>query len=164
MQGQLSLRKKGFTLIEVLLTVAIMAILAVIAVVSLNGKKNSNDLSSTASEVTALLREAQSRAVTQVQDASWGIHFSNATATAPFYALFYSSYGPTTTVDYYRLPSDVAYVSSTLPVGESLDVIFSQISGMASASTTIGFYNIAQSSLPSISIAVALSGAIYPGP
>jgi prepilin-type N-terminal cleavage/methylation domain-containing protein len=151
--------KKGFTLIEVVLSVAIMAVLGIVAVVSLTGKKSSNDLGTTVSQVTALLHEAESRSVTQVQGVSWGIHFSNATATTPFYALFFSSYSPTTTVSYYRLPTDVAYVPSTLPVGTTLDLVFSQVSGLASASTTIGFFNTARSSLSS-GIGVAASGAI----
>ena len=53
------------------------------------GKRNSNDLSLTVSQVTAALREAQSRSLTQTQGATWGVHFSNTTTTAPFTTLFF---------------------------------------------------------------------------
>lgn len=140
MQRNCSADRKGFTLIEIGIVVTIIAIMGVVAAIALTSRKNTNDLASTTTAVTALLHEAESRSVTQVQGTSWGIHFSNTTSTAPFYAIFYSYYSPTTTVGYYRLPSDVAYVPGTVPIGGTLDVIFSQISGMSSASTTIGFY------------------------
>ncbi|MGB7958176.1 MAG: type II secretion system protein, partial [Minisyncoccia bacterium] len=162
MQRNRSAKERGFTLIEVGIVVTIIAIMGVVAAIALTGRKNTNDLANTTTAVTALLREAESRSVTQVQGASWGIHFSNTTSTAPFYAIFYSYYSPTTTVGYYRLPSDIAYVPSTLPIGGSLDVIFSQISGTSSASTTVGFYNKSQGSLASAGISVSLSGSIYP--
>ena len=162
MKKSMPLKGRGFTLIEVAITVTIMAILAVVAAAILVGKKNSNDLSNTVSSVTALLQEAESRSVTQVQGASWGIHFSNATTTTPFYALFFSYYSPTTTVGYYRLPSDVTYVPSTVPIGSSLDVMFAQVSGISSASTTVGFYNASQPSIAS-GVNITLSGGISPG-
>ncbi len=152
---------RGFTLFEVVITVAIVVILGVVAAVSLTGKKSSSDLSSTVAQVTALLREAQSRSVTQTQGASWGVHFANATNTAPFYALFSGLYSPTTTTDYYRLPTDVAYIPSMLPAGGTVDIVFSQVSGLASTSTIIGLYNTAQPSLTS-GINITLLGTISP--
>lgn len=149
--------KKGFTILELVLVMGIVVALGVAAAVMLTGKKSSNDLSTTVTQITALLREAQTRSITQAQGASWGIHFSNATNTAPFYALFSSYYSPTTTTDYYRLPTDVAYNSLTLAPGGTLDVMFAQVSGIASVSTTIGFYNTAQPSLTS-GISIAPSG------
>lgn len=135
------MRKKGFTLIELVIVVAIVAIFGVVTVASLTGKKSSNDLSLTVTQATALLREAESRSITQTQGMSWGVHFANATNTAPFYAIFSSSYSPTSTAGYYKLPADIAYVPSTLPIGASQDILFSQISGVPSASTTLGFFN-----------------------
>jgi len=151
---------KGFTLIELVLVMAIVVILSVFTVVSLTGKKNSNDLSLTVSQAAALLREAQGRSVTQAQGVGWGVRFGNATATAPFYALFYGSYTPTSTVGYYRLPTDVAYATSTIPSGGVVDVVFSQISGLASGTVSVGFQSLSQKSLSSSTISVTAAGAI----
>lgn len=76
--------KRGFTLVEALITIAIIMVIGVVGALSLTGKKNSNDLSSTVSQAASLLREAESRSITETQGMSWGVHFANATRTAPF--------------------------------------------------------------------------------
>ena len=88
------------------------------------------------------------------------MHFSNATATAPFYALFTGSYSASATVGYYPLPSTVAYQTSTLATGATLDVVFSPISGAASTSTSIGFYMPQENVAFSSTISVASSGEV----
>ncbi len=148
-----------FTLIEILIVVAIIVALSIVAVVSLVGQKNTNDLSSAVAQATALLGEAQSRSVTQTNNVSWGVHFSNATNTAPFYAIFSSSYSPTTSIGYYRLPPDVAYATATIPAGAAVDVLFQQISGLPVASTTVSFVSLSQKFLIS-TISVSSAGVI----
>ena len=153
----------GLTLIELVVVVAIIIIVSAIALVSLLGKRSSTDLTNTASEAVAILREAESRSMAQAQGVSWGVRFGNPTTTAPFYALFFSSYSPTTTVGYYRLPTSIGYAASSVPPGTSLDVTFSQITGLASASTAVKFYILnPQKSLPvtSSTISIASSGVI----
>jgi len=151
--------RSGFTLIEVLVTVAILLTLGVVVVVSLQGAKNNDDVTGTAREIAALLRQAQSDAMSQEQNASWGVYFSNATNTAPFYALFINSYATSTIHGQYRLPSTVRYQSSFLPSGATTSIIFAQITGAASVSTTIGLYLMANAAFSS-TIPVALSGAV----
>ena len=151
--------KRGFTLIEVLIVAAIIVILSIMAFAELGGQKNTNDLSSAVSQAQALLSEAQNRSVSQENNVPWGVHFSNPTNTAPFYAIFFSAYGPSTTQGYYRLPSDVAYATATLPAGQSVDVLFNEISGIPVATATIGFVSLSQSSLSS-TISVSSAGVI----
>jgi prepilin-type N-terminal cleavage/methylation domain-containing protein len=155
--------KKGFTLIEIVIAVAIIAVLGIAMVVSLLGRRSTTDLTSTASQIAALLREAESRSMSQTQGVSWGVYFGNPTNTTPFYALFSTAYGPTTTAGYYRLPTTIGYVASTVAPGSSLSVTFSQINGLASVSTTIGLYilNAQRTLLATTSIiSVASSGEI----
>ncbi len=152
--------KRGFTLIETIMVVAIIMILGVVGILSLANRKNSNDLSTTVSQAAALLRQAESRSITETQGVAWGVHFANATKTAPFYALFYSSYSPTTTAGYYRLPSSVAYVTSTIPLGGSVDVLFAQVSGLPASSTQVGFVSLSLKNLSSSTISIATSGAV----
>jgi prepilin-type N-terminal cleavage/methylation domain-containing protein len=155
--------KKGFTLIELIVVVAIIVIVSAIGLVSLLGKRSSTDLTSTTAEAVAMLREAESRSMAQAQGVSWGVRFGNPTSTAPFYAIFFSAYSSTTTVGYYRLPSTIGYTASSVPLGTSLDVTFSQITGLASASTTVKFSILNPSkslSVTSSTISITSSGVI----
>jgi type II secretory pathway pseudopilin PulG len=157
--------RKGFTLVELLVVLGMMIVLGAVVFANLSGKKNNADLTATTQEAGTLLRQAQSDAAfqennTQANDVAWGVHFANATATKPFYALFAGSYTASTTVGYYVLPSTVAYQTSTLAVGATLDVLFSPITGISSVSTSIGFYMPKENTALSSTISIASSGAV----
>jgi prepilin-type N-terminal cleavage/methylation domain-containing protein len=158
---QEKLLRKGFTLLEVVMVVAIIALLGMAAVLSLSRSKSSTSLTLTVAEVGALLREAESRSVTDAQGAPWGVYFSNATNTAPFYALFSSSsYSTTTRVGYYRLPVGVVYATNTIAVGATTSILFQPISGLPVATATIGFLSTSQKSLASSSVSVSSAGTV----
>lgn len=151
--------RRGYTLIELLVVIAIIAIIAIARYYAVGSQANLADLKDTAKQVEALLRQAQSNSMAQSQEVTWGVHFANATNTTPFYSLFETSYTTGTVVGTYALPATVSYMTSTLGVGSSTDVIFSQISGIASASTTIGLYLTRQPSQSS-TVSVASSGEV----
>lgn len=138
----------------------ILIVLSVITVVNLAGKKTDTDLISTTQQIATLLRQAESDSMAQEGGVSWGVHFSNSTSTAPFYALFSGSYATGTVSGQYRLPPTVAYVTSTLASGAALDVSFSQVTGAALASTSIGLYMPKENTAFSSTISIASSGAV----
>ena len=151
---------RAFTLIELLIVIGIIVIISGVTVVSLVGRRNTGDLTNTASQIAILLRQAQNDSLSQKSGMSWGVHFENATATAPFYAFFSSTtYSASNVTGYYRLPNTVGYLTSTLSSGSSLNITFSQIAGTASASTSIGLYLISQPSSQSV-ISIASSGVV----
>lgn len=158
-QYGLSAARTGFTLTELIIIIAIAAVIGLVSFPILFSRRNTNDLTDSAQQIASLLRQAQNDSMAGKQGASWGVHFQNATATAPFYALFSSAYSATNTTGYYRLPATVGYMTSTLPLGSSVDIVFSQISGAASASTSIGLYLVGQPSSQSI-ISIASTGVI----
>lgn len=137
--------KKGFTLIEILLTLGIIAVIAVVTTLNLAGNRNKTLLTDTARQIGALLREAQSDSMAQSKGASWGVHIDNVSSSVPYYSLFYESStsgsgGPSyvdVTVGQYALPAGICYATSSVPAGSSLDIVFGQISGIPSASATI---------------------------
>jgi len=147
----------GFTLVEVLIVIAIVAIIAGVSLLSLQGTKNSTDLNNAAKQIVSILRQAQTQAASDYQGAAWGVHFVNATAS--FYAIFSSAYSPTSTVNRYLLPTTVAFRTSTVPASSSLDVVFSALSGVSSVSTSITLYSTVQPSFSS-TIRVASSGEV----
>jgi len=153
--------KRGFTLIELIVVFGIILAISVVSFSILANRKTSTDLTATTQQVVGLLRQAQSDAMAQEGDVPLGVHFSNATNTTPFYALFTTSYSTTTTVGGpYQLPPTVAYRTTTLASGATLDIIFSPISGFSSVSTSIGFYMPKQSTAFSSTISVASSGSV----
>ena len=153
-------KTKGFTVIELVLVLGIIAILSTVTFVGLSGRKSKTELDGVAKQMVSLLREAQSRAVSQSDSTVWGARFGNSTSTAPFYALFRgSSYSTSTERGHYALPSDMAYATSTIPTGSSTDIVFSQISGAASVSADIKIYLVSQPDSSS-TISVGESGAI----
>ena len=129
--------QSGFTLVESLIVIGIIIILAGATVGNFLTKRNQVTLDSTTQDIVATLREAGSRATAQEGATGWGVHFENSTITAPFYALFKTSYASANTVGYYRLPVGVGYATSSIPQGSSLDVTFTQLSGLPSATSSI---------------------------
>ena len=131
-------RTGGFTLIEVLVVMALIILIGVITLVSLLGRKSRRTLDTATTQLVATFREAESRAVAQSQNTAWGVHLDNTTTTSAFYALFSSSsYAQAYEANHYRLPAGVFFTTSTVPAGSSKNVVFFQMTG-ATASTTIG--------------------------
>ena len=151
-------RRAGFSILEALLVMFVGAILAAILFPGLAAYRNKNELSSTAKQIAATLREAQSRAGARASSTTWGVHFENSTSTYPFFSLFYGTYATSTRVGYYKLPASVSYVTSTLGAGSSTEVTFSQVVGAPSASTSVSI--IMRSGDSSSTISVASSGAV----
>jgi hypothetical protein len=140
-----------------------MLVIGGVVFVSLAGKRVNTDLTSTTQQIETLLRQAQTDSMTQKNDAVWGVHFSNSTSGRPFYALFSGSYATGTVAGQYFLPSAVAFQPAMLAPGATLDVTFSQVSGFASASTSIGLYMPNESASFSSLISVSSLGTVALG-
>jgi prepilin-type N-terminal cleavage/methylation domain-containing protein len=80
---------------------------------------------------------------------SGGGSTSGSAGSGSYYAIFTgSTYNAANVQDTYPLPSDLAFVSSSVPVGSSVDVIFSPITG-STAAARIGLYVVNNPSLVS---------------
>jgi prepilin-type N-terminal cleavage/methylation domain-containing protein len=151
---------RGFTAIELILVLGIIVILSTVTLIGLSGRKNKTELDGVTKQMASLLREAQSRSVSQSSSTGWGVRFANPTSTTPFYALFAgSSYATSSERGRYVLPSDIAYVTSTVARGAVLDTTFIQISGAASSSISVAISLISQPAASS-TINVSAAGAI----
>lgn len=151
--------RRGTSLLEVIMVIALIAVFSTVATLNLVGKKSASELDATAKQIAAILREAQSRSVSQSDGASWGVHFENSTSTSPFYALFRSSYSVQNQVGYYRLPPTVGYATTSIALGGTKDIIFAQITGTANVSTSVKIQLLKDPSVSS-TISVASSGAV----
>jgi prepilin-type N-terminal cleavage/methylation domain-containing protein len=102
--------RRAFTLIELVIVIAIIAASSIVTLLMFYGRRNADDLAGAKEQVAAVLREAQSRSMSEDNNAPWGVHFANTTSTAPSYALFSTAYSTGTTAAYYRLPSSVGMI------------------------------------------------------
>jgi len=151
--------RRGFTFMELAVTVAIIAILGTVTLVNLAGRRRRGELDGTAQRIASLLREAQTQSMNGSQNAAWGVHFDNNTTTGAFYSLYYSSYTTSTRMNFYPLPETVIYVTSSLAQGASSNVAFVLSSGRAVASTSIRLVGRVDRAA-SATISVASSGAV----
>lgn len=149
--------RNGYTLAELLIVIAVITILSLVSLAGFVNRRNNSQLDSTAASIVGLLREAQSRSVSQSGSASWGVRFDN--GDKPFFALFSVPYGTSTVAGHNALSAWVAYSTSSVASGSHAEVIFSQVSGTASGSSTISVYLI-QNPQVSSTITIAPSGAV----
>jgi prepilin-type N-terminal cleavage/methylation domain-containing protein len=147
----------SFTLIELLIVIAIFSVIIALTFSNLFGKRQATDLSAAKQEIVALLREAQSRAANQDGGKNWGVYFGNPASSTSFFSLYSSSSYAGSAIESHPLPSDLGY--SLPPSASSTDINFSQITGLPGQSATIGIYVISNPA-ESSTIIVATSGAI----
>ncbi len=154
--------QRGFSLVEMIIVIAIIAIVATVSLINLRGFRSRTDLNSSVQKISALLREAQSRSGAQESGKIWGVHFENSISVAPFYALFYDTYGSTTVIERYALPNMIGYSASSISRGSSTTITFSQISGFPSASTSITLvFSVGGTAVTSSVIRISSSGLIW---
>lgn len=132
---------KGFTLIEFLITVAILVTVAVIGGLNLFGYYSRQNLELTINEITALIRDAQNRSLTQQdgnadsQGDQWGVHFENASQDSVKLFCCGSSYAAGTLVSVYVLRASTQFTDPG--EGNSKDIVFRKITGLPFTSATI---------------------------
>lgn len=127
------LSMKGFSLIELLIVVAILALITASGGLVLFNYANRWNLENAVVEIVALIRDAQNRSLSQQdgngdnQGDQWGIHFENGAedSVKVFSGSSYSSARVATT---YVLRPGLKF---DIPLnGQSKDVIFSRVSGL----------------------------------
>ncbi|MDE2019282.1 MAG: prepilin-type N-terminal cleavage/methylation domain-containing protein [Patescibacteria group bacterium] len=132
--------RKGFTMAEMLIVVAIMIVIGVVAYLNLYGSQKEATLNSSAIQVGALLRQAQSRSVSGDQGLAWGVHFDNTNPAAPSVTLFAVSgtvgfSSSSLLAGTYQLPFGICFTKPDF--GSAADVIFSPISGQVSGQSDL---------------------------
>ncbi|MFH1820488.1 MAG: prepilin-type N-terminal cleavage/methylation domain-containing protein [Candidatus Nealsonbacteria bacterium] len=122
--------KKGFTILEVLIVVAILVILVAIAVPAYHIFLKGSDLNSSTEEIISILRLAQVRTLSSENDSSWGVYFS--TSTVPhqytlFQGLSYVSREPLAD-EVYQVSKSIEIESMSVAGGGN-EIVFDRIVG-----------------------------------
>ena len=129
--------KNAFTLVELIIVIAIIAVIAGIGIMSLVGYRQRQSLRIQTEELVAVLRNSHDRSVTQESGSRWGVYFENpAGDNNDFYDLFSGvSYNPAAVVSRTPLPSGLRL---DIPAsGASSTFIFAPLTGFPNASGTI---------------------------
>lgn len=124
---------KGFSLLEVLIVVAIMSILLVGGNGFYRGFSKSVELTSTSQMISADLRRMQSKAMVGDSGYKWGVRFVKNASGSDYYLLFSTDGTNSTTTATTTLSSGISFSD---PASGYKDVIFNKISGTLAAATT----------------------------
>lgn len=133
MQSSSSSRERGFTFVELLITVSILLIVLVLSLLAIGTFRQSSDLETESQNILNTLRLAQSRTVASENATRYGVHFE----LGSFTLFTGSSYSPTSTSnDVNTLPLSLEISSWNLTGGGS-DVVFDRVTGATSQDGTI---------------------------
>jgi len=126
-------KKTGFTLIEVMVSLAIMGFVAAVAMPNIRNFSKTQELDASVSQLSTILKRAQSSAASRIEcgqnnaSTSWQVDFNVASAnyilvsncqTPPAKTVFTSPFAPTPT-------SPSVFQAATVPcAGENMSIIY----------------------------------------
>ena len=94
---------RGVTILEILISVAIIAIVATMFVGVFGGWRASGALEEARSNIIGMLKDARSRTLASENNMTYGVHFETGKAVL-FRARFMSARTPQTKITFYRDP------------------------------------------------------------
>jgi prepilin-type N-terminal cleavage/methylation domain-containing protein len=155
---------KGFTLVEVLITITILAAIAAVGGINLFGYYSRQNFELTIDEIMALIRDAQNRSLSQQdgnadgQGDQWGLHFENTTQQDSV-KLFCcgTSYAAGALISVYNLRTSVQFTDPN--EGNSKDMVFSKLTGYPNIATSITI-NLRNNLIASSTITVSAIGRL----
>jgi len=125
----------GFSLLELVIVIAIFAILGTVGFVKLTDYFVRNNLEKDAQKIAFTLKNARDRSISQDRGLQWGVHFENPASGKGFYELFAGTSYPGQTILRNNLNTGIEFLNPS--ASSTLDILFSKVTGLASASTTI---------------------------
>lgn len=120
-------KKSAFTLIELLIVVAIISVISVGGFTVVSRYRDSQNLKLTSNELIASIRETQKRSVTQRDGKQWGIRFTNSASIRKFEIWGGSSYASGTVDQSYQLKRNIQFTNPY--TSSTYDLIFTVITG-----------------------------------
>ena len=123
----------GFTLVEILISIAVVGIFSSVILLGYNAISSSADLRTATSQILDILNLARTRTTASLGSSSYGVHFEQSQFVM-FKGTSYDVSDPDNV--FYLLPDSVEIVEITL-AGGGPDVVFDRISGKTSNNGTL---------------------------
>lgn len=120
-------KNKGFTLIEILIVIAILGIISSIVILNLSQFRNEQLLKNTTLDVVSLLSKARQNTLSSVNSTNYGVHFDGNQAVL-FTGSIYSSNNATNEPIVFD-SKVIIPTPSGLNIGGGSDVIFERLTG-----------------------------------
>lgn len=120
-------KNKGFTLIEILIVIAILGIISSIVLLNLSQFRNEQLLKNTTLDVVSLLSKARQDTLSSVNSTNYGVHFDSNQAVL-FTGSVYSSNNVTNEPVVFSSKVNIS-IPSGLNIGGGSDVIFERLTG-----------------------------------
>lgn len=149
------MRRGGFTLLEVVIVVAILALIGATALVSFSNSRRVRDLTTSGGNVLSVLRLAQSKALASEDNSQWGVKLE----TGQFILFRGTSFASATSTKSYSLPIAIEIANINLS-GGGQEVVFKKLTGTTDQSGTFDV-RISGSSANTFSITIDGSGKVY---
>jgi len=123
----------AFSLIELIITLAIIVVIASVGFLSLANYSSRRNIALSTEEVIAVIRDTQNRSITQQDGKKWGIRFTNSTSNSHNYEVFSgANYASGTVSKFYSFRRRVTFTDPNDDVNQ--DILFSQITGVPDTS------------------------------
>lgn len=120
--------KNGFTLLEILITTAILAIISSMIIVNLVPIRNKLFFDTDANLIKYIMQNAQNRAILGDNGTSWGVKFTNSISTGNTIEIFSGNGYSTSTVVLKESLSQASKFSDPA-IGFSNTIVFNQLTG-----------------------------------
>ncbi len=155
MQNYEIMKKNGFTLIEILISLAAVMLLGSIALVSFRASRNVRELSTGSQNIMQVLRRAQEQTLAGQNNSSWGVHVE------PNKLVLFegTDYGASTNKTDYPVSSLLEIANISLAGGGS-DIVFKRVTGDTDNNGSFVIHVAADPS-NSFSLTIAPSGKVY---
>jgi len=143
---------KGFTLLEILISIAVISIVSVLVVSGFSSFRESAQLNEAQSQILGIFRDARNRTLSSEKNTQYGVHFE----TSRVVLFSGSSYNS-------DLPSNEPYLFpfltriSSISLGGPVDIVFARLTGATSASGTVTIESISNTAKTKI-ITILSSG------
>ncbi len=131
-----TLKNKGITLIEILVSIGIIGIITAVVVPNLSSFRNEQILNNTASDIVSLINKAHSDTLSSLNSTVYGVHLTSTNATY-FIGSSYSAGTATNKVITFDTKVSIPAAGGINLNGGGSDIMFTRLSGDTTSYGTI---------------------------